>query len=76
MHQSSDRDGEDRRPRVIAADMPIDTSRYPIEPLLNAFAGLARTDPRAKLLLSGKRCPDEIYSVWNYLDKHDLVDQA
>jgi len=62
--------------RIIGADIPIETDQYPIEQLVNAFIKLARTDDHTKLLLAGKRCPDEIYSVWNAIDKHGLTDRV
>lgn len=73
MHQKTDRGDEDESVRVIGADMPLDTARYPVEALLGAFAKLAQTRDDVRLLLSGKRCPDEIYSVWNEVDRRGLA---
>ncbi|MAO19120.1 MAG: hypothetical protein CMJ35_02670 [Phycisphaerae bacterium] len=62
--------------RVVGADMPIDTTRSPIEPLLHAFRSLAARHDDVRLLLTGKRCPSEIYSVFNELDRHGLTERA
>jgi len=62
--------------KVIAADIPIDTKRYPIEQLLSAFQKLNRVDREVQLVLGGRRCPDEIYSVWNYIDEHALTESV
>ncbi len=62
--------------RVVGADMPLDTRVSPIEPLLSAFARLARDEPDARLLLTGRRCPGEIYSVWNEVDRRGLGDRV
>lgn len=64
-------DGE--RVSIIAADMPIDTTRSPIEPLLSAFRKLAQRREDVRLVLTGRRCPSEIYSVFNELDRHELT---
>jgi len=58
---------------VIGADMPINTKRYPIEPLLGSFHKLSQVNDNVRLILSGRRCPEEIYSVWNFIDQHDLT---
>ncbi|MCR9076057.1 MAG: hypothetical protein NXI07_08455, partial [bacterium] len=58
---------------IIAADMPIDTTRSPIEPLLSAFRKLAQRREDVRLVLTGRRCPSEIYSVFNELDRHELT---
>ncbi len=62
--------------RVIAADLPLDTSQSPIEPLLSAFRKLASQRDDVRLVLTGKRCPDEIFSVYNELDRHALTERA
>ncbi len=62
--------------RVIAADMPILTKRYPIEQLLESFRKLTRTHDDVRLVLSGRRCPEEIYCAWNFIDQHGLTDRV
>ena len=62
--------------RVIGADMPLDTTQSPIEPLLTAFRKLAARRDDVRLALAGRRCPNEIYSVFNELDRHGLTDRA
>lgn len=62
--------------RVVAADMPIDTTKSPIEPLLNAFRKLAERREDVQLLLTGKRTKDEIFSVHNELDRFGLSGRA
>lgn len=62
--------------RYIGADMPLDTSRSPIEPLLGAFRKLCQHRDDVRLVLAGKRCPEEIYIVFNELDRHGLTDRA
>lgn len=62
--------------RVIGADMPLDTTQSPIEPLLTAFRKLALRRDDVRLVLAGRRCPTEIYSVFNELDRHGLTDRA
>ncbi len=64
---------DEERVSIIAADMPIDTARSPIEPLLSAFRRLAQRREDVRLVLTGKRCQNEIYSVFNELDRHDLT---
>lgn len=54
--------------------MPISTKHFPVERLLSSFAKICETDDTVKLVLSGKRCPEEIYSVWNFIDQHQLTD--
>ncbi len=76
MRYRTDHGGLEAGTRVIAADMPIDTSRYPIEPLLTAFRKLAERRDDVRLVLTGKRCPSEIYSVYNELDRHGLTRRA
>lgn len=76
MSNRTDHGGLGEGTRVIAADMPIDTTRFPIEPLLTAFRKLAAHDQSVRLLLTGKRCPSEIYSVYNELDRHGLIGRA
>ena len=61
---------------IIAADMPIDTTISPIEPLLRAFRKLAEQREDVRLLLAGKRCKDEIFSIQNELDRHGLSERA
>ena len=62
--------------RVIGADMPLDTTQSPIEPLLTAFRKLAARRDDVRLVLAGRRCPSEIYSVFNELDRHGLTERA
>lgn len=76
MRNRTDHGGLNNGTRVIAADMPIDTQRSPIEPLLVAFRKLAARRADVRLLLTGRRCPDEIYSVFNELDRHGLTERA
>jgi glycosyltransferase involved in cell wall biosynthesis/SAM-dependent methyltransferase len=76
MIQTSSRAKNDSPVRVIAADIPILTTRYPIDQLLSAFEKLSRTDQEVQLVLSGRRCPEEIYSVWNYIDQHELTERV
>lgn len=76
MRNRTDHGGLGEGARVIAADMPIDTSRYPIERLLHSFRKLSERNDEVRLLLAGKRCPNEIYSVFNELDRHGLTDRA
>lgn len=76
MNQSDECAQHGPRTRVIAADMPILTSQYPVEQLLGAFEKLSRTDDDVRLILSGKRCSEEIYSVWNFIDQHKLTDRV
>ncbi len=76
MSEHSERARASRNERVIAADMPTDTNAYPIEPLLAAFRKLANQRDDVRLVLGGRRCPSEIYSVFNELDRHGLTDRA
>lgn len=76
MRNRTDHGGLGDGTRVIGADMPIDTTRYPIEKLLQSFRTLADRDPQVHLLLTGKRCVDEIYSVYNELDRHGLTERV
>ena len=76
MIQSNSRVSVESPMKVIAADMPIHTQKYPIEQLLRSFEKIARTDDQIKLVLSGRRCEDEIFSVWNFVDKHGLTDRV
>lgn len=76
MIQSNSRAQENAPMRVIAADMPILTKRYPIEQLLGSFLKLSRTDDDVRLILTGHRCPEEIFSVWNFIDQHELTDRV
>jgi glycosyltransferase involved in cell wall biosynthesis/SAM-dependent methyltransferase len=76
MTQSSSRAQDNAPKRVIAADMPILTKRYPIEQLLSSFQKLCRVEENLQLVLSGRRCAEEIYSVWNFIDKHNLTDRV
>gem|GEM_PF-4475847 len=62
--------------KVIAADMPIHTQKYPVEQLLRSFQRVASTDDQVKLILTGRRCPEEIYSVWNFVDQHNLTNRV
>ena len=62
--------------RYIGADMPLDTGVSPIEALLAAFRKICQHRDDVRLLLTGKRCPAEIYSVFNELDRHGLTDRA
>jgi glycosyltransferase involved in cell wall biosynthesis/SAM-dependent methyltransferase len=64
------------RTRIIAADMPIDTSKSPIEPLLRAFRKLSERRDDVELILTGKRTKHEIFSVQNELDRNGLSDRA
>ena len=65
-----------RPARIIAADMPIQTTRSPIEQLLGAFHKLALAEPDVRLVLAGRRSQDEIFSVWNYIDQHNLTQRV
>ena len=76
MDQSVDRDQDTSLPKIIAADMPLSTKRYPLEQLLGAFHKLSRTRRDVRLVLTGQRCADEIYSVANFIDKHQLTDRV
>lgn len=76
MNQSNSRVPSDAPQRVIAADMPILTKRYPIEQLLKSFHKLCRSDDDVRLVLSGRRCPEEAYCVWNFIDQHKLTDRV
>ncbi|MDF1808556.1 MAG: glycosyltransferase [Phycisphaerales bacterium] len=76
MIQSNSRISTDSPMKVIAADMPILTDKYPVEQLLRAFQKVASSDDQVKLVLSGRRCPEEIYSVWNFVDQHDLTERV
>ncbi|MBL4699292.1 MAG: hypothetical protein JKX70_10710, partial [Phycisphaerales bacterium] len=76
MIQSNSRADASPLQRVIAADMPIQISRYPVKELLESFRKLSQSEPDVKLVLSGRRCADEIYSVWNFIDQHDLTDRV
>lgn len=62
--------------KYIAADMPIDTQKSPIEPLLKAFRKLTERRDDVRLVLAGRRSQDEIYSVYNELDRHGLTQLA
>lgn len=61
---------------LIGADMPIDTARFPVRELLGAFRVLVESGEDVHLLLAGRRCKHEIYSVWNELDRHGLTGRA
>jgi glycosyltransferase involved in cell wall biosynthesis/SAM-dependent methyltransferase len=76
MIQSNSWGGENSGERIIGADMPIDTARYPVEQLLKAFHKLSITQQNIKLVLSGQRSQDEIYSVWNFIDQHNLTERV
>lgn len=76
MIQSKSRAKNNVPTRVIAADMPILTKRYPVEQLLDSFRRLTRTNKDVQLILSGRRCPEEIYCAWNFIDQHGLTDRV
>ena len=59
--------------KIIAADFPLLTSRYPLESLLNAFKALCAERANIRLVLAGARRPEEDYSVWNFVDANDLA---
>ena len=60
-------------PKIIGADFPILTSRYPLESLLNAYKGLCAERTDVRLVLAGARRPEEDYSVWNFFDANNLA---
>lgn len=64
------------RTRLIAADMPIRIDRYPVRELLGAFRELVQGGEDARLVLTGKRQADEIYSVWNDVDRFGIADRV
>ena len=76
MSEGSDQGTRGDHTRVIAADMPIDTTKSPIEPLLKAFRKLCAQRDDVRLILTGKRTKNEILSVHNELDRHGLSDRA
>ena len=59
--------------RIIAADLPLLSTQYPIKELLSSFRVLVKNQPDVRLILAGKRHPEENFSVWNYLDDNNLV---
>lgn len=76
MSEGSEQGTQGDHKRVIAADMPIDTTKSPIEPLLKAFRKLCAQRDDVRLILTGKRTKHEIFSVHNELDRHGLSDRA
>ena len=62
--------------KLIGADMPFDSARYPIRELLSAYRALALTRPDVRLILAGRRIATDSFSVWNYLDENGLVDRV
>lgn len=76
MNQIIDRDQDTTFPRIIAADMPLSTTGYPLKQLLSAFHKLSRTRNDVRLVLTGRRCAEEIFSVANFIDEHHLTDRV
>jgi glycosyltransferase involved in cell wall biosynthesis/SAM-dependent methyltransferase len=61
---------------IIGADMPLDSSRYPIRELLDAFRGASEQYRDLRLVLAGRRERSDRFVVWNYLDTHGLTDKV
>lgn len=59
--------------KLIGADIPLNSAQYPIKELLAAFRDVAALRDDVKLVLTGKRCPEDSFSVWNFLDENNIV---
>jgi hypothetical protein len=60
-------------PKVIAADLPMASTKWLCEALLNAFKVVAEERQDVKLVLASRRDPAAVYSVWNEVDRSGLV---
>jgi glycosyltransferase involved in cell wall biosynthesis/SAM-dependent methyltransferase len=60
-------------PKVIAADLPMASTEWLCEALLNAFKVVAEERQDVKLVLASRRDPEAVYSVWNEVDRSGLV---
>lgn len=61
---------------IIGADIPLDSNRYPIEKMLEAFREVSKLRDDVRLVFAGKRVPEDAFSVWNFLDQHQLTDSV
>lgn len=61
---------------LIGADIPLDAGRFPIRELLDAFRRASVQRPGLRLALTGQRCSNNDFLVWNYLDEHELVGEV
>lgn len=62
------------RSQIIGADMPLDSGRYPVRELLDAFRGAVESRPDLRLVIAGRRDQADDFLVWNYIDEHGLAD--
>ena len=61
-------------PKVIGADLPMGKSESTIKYLLESFREAKKVRHELRLVLASRRSGSDRYSVWNYLDEHDLTD--
>ena len=62
--------------KLIGADIPLDTSKFPIVQLLEAFRILAVQRSDVTLLLAGRRNANETFSVLNFLEREGIADRV
>lgn len=60
----------------IGADMPLESGRYPLRELLEAFRGVVVRRDDVHLVLTGRRSRTDDFLVWNFVDRHGLVDRV
>ena len=60
-------------PKVIGADLPLSKSESTIKNLLESFREVRKVWHDLRLVLASRRSDSDRYSVWNYLDEHDLT---
>jgi glycosyltransferase involved in cell wall biosynthesis len=61
---------------VIGADMPLNSSRYPIKALLETFRDAARQRDDVQFVLAGRRDNGDSFSIWNLLEQNDLTERV